>query len=319
MGQLSIPVQGSAGTEMMNGASSGGGGGAGGAVIGGMMGMLSNWMNNAQQQHNNELLANQQNVQNMQQGLQNNELAMRMWRDTNYSAQIKEMEKAGLNVGLMYKSGAQGGTTASPAGNVRSGDNTKGDNIGAMAMQGLGMMSQVELNQAMAEKAKAEAEAIRGYEKDKAGASTTNIEADTTVKEEQTKNIIADTQLKIKEAEAQGMRNDITHKTLNDQITSIKTKAINDYMEGQILLQKEVTEKIGQDKLIAEIGKITNEVNVMIQGVNNDTQRTVNNTDDTFTKRLEVYVRAELEKLGIEQRYIQTIVQGVLGIGLLKR
>ena len=42
-----------------------------------------------------------------------------MWKDTNYAAQVEEMKKAGLSVGLMYgKGGAGGATTGAGAAGV---------------------------------------------------------------------------------------------------------------------------------------------------------------------------------------------------------
>ena len=38
-------------------------------------------------------------------------MQLQMWKDTNYSAQIEEMKKAGLSIGLMYGKGGAGGTT----------------------------------------------------------------------------------------------------------------------------------------------------------------------------------------------------------------
>lgn len=41
----------------------------------------------------------------------NYEKELQMWKDTNYSAQMAELEKAGLNPGLLYGMGGGGGTT----------------------------------------------------------------------------------------------------------------------------------------------------------------------------------------------------------------
>ncbi len=50
------------------------------------------------------------------------EQSMNMWRDTNYAAQVKEMEKAGLSVGGMYGgSGASGATSNAGSGGGASG------------------------------------------------------------------------------------------------------------------------------------------------------------------------------------------------------
>ena len=41
----------------------------------------------------------------------NREQQMQLWRDTNYSAQVNELKKAGLSVGMMYGMGGAGGAT----------------------------------------------------------------------------------------------------------------------------------------------------------------------------------------------------------------
>ena len=38
-------------------------------------------------------------------------IQMQMWKDTNYAAQVEELKKAGLSIGLMYGKGGAGGTT----------------------------------------------------------------------------------------------------------------------------------------------------------------------------------------------------------------
>lgn len=75
----------------------------------------------------------------------NRQQAMKMWHDTNYAAQRKELEKAGLNVGLMYGSAGAGGTTQGAGG---------GNVTGAMAPSGggeVGMAIQLGLQRAMQE------------------------------------------------------------------------------------------------------------------------------------------------------------------------
>ena len=69
-----------------------------------------------------------------------------MWEFTNYANQVKQMEKAGLNVGLMYgKGGAGGSTTAQPSGGGASGGNAP------MPMDIANMLNQVKLTQAQIE------------------------------------------------------------------------------------------------------------------------------------------------------------------------
>lgn len=86
----------------------------GGGIIGMSQGLINNqimrnnqWpMGMTQLQLDN--LANQQNI-NAQ---------LDLWTKTNYPAQVEQLEKAGLNPALLYKSGGPGGTTAMAAGHV---------------------------------------------------------------------------------------------------------------------------------------------------------------------------------------------------------
>lgn len=103
---------------------------------------------------------------------------MDMWHNTNYDAQKKEIEKAGLNPALLYGTSGGGGTTtgAGIAGGVSGGDaansaQTSQANI-AMGMQ----LAQLELMKAQTEKTKAEADKISGIDTQKATAEATNTE-----------------------------------------------------------------------------------------------------------------------------------------------
>ncbi|AXH73227.1 MAG: DNA pilot protein [Microviridae sp.] len=52
---------------------------------------------------------------------------LQMWKDTNYKAQVEELEKAGLNPGLLYGMGGGGGTTTGQAnGNVQGANAPQG-------------------------------------------------------------------------------------------------------------------------------------------------------------------------------------------------
>lgn len=96
------------------------------------------------------------------------QMAMQMWKDTNYAAQRREMEKAGLNVGLMYGKGGTGGaTTQTPSMPMPNAGSVPAQNSIAMGMQaGL----QAQMQQAQIQLAEAQ---------------TKNIEADTEVKKGQ--------------------------------------------------------------------------------------------------------------------------------------
>lgn len=96
---------------------------------------------------------------------------LQMWHDTNYWAQVAELEKAGLNPGLLYgMSGGGGVTTGSPQGNVSGGSAQQ--NAGEVQqMMGIGLQlkmqeAQIKVMETQAEKNKAEATATSGVQTD---------------------------------------------------------------------------------------------------------------------------------------------------------
>lgn len=94
---------------------------------------------------------------------------LKMWNETNYEAQLKHMQEAGLNPGLMYGMGGGGGATANVApGNVSGGDAPKGGGE-SIAMAGMGMQlglmqAQQKVLETQADKNQAEATKIRGVD-----------------------------------------------------------------------------------------------------------------------------------------------------------
>lgn len=100
---------------------------------------------------------------------------LQMWKDTNYSAQMDELRKAGLNPGLIYGMGGGGGqTTGTPGAGVSGADAPKG---GGEIMAGMGLAmqkAQIDLMQAQAEKTKVEATKIGGPDTDNVKQDTAN-------------------------------------------------------------------------------------------------------------------------------------------------
>jgi len=85
---------------------------------------------------------------------------MEMWKNTNYGAQMEELQKAGLNPGLLYGMGGQGGMTAGTgATGVESGKAPAGGG----EVQAMGLMgAQMGLLAAQTEKTKAETQNLTG-------------------------------------------------------------------------------------------------------------------------------------------------------------
>ena len=96
---------------------------------------------------------------------------MNMWRETGPVGMMKEYEKAGLNPALMYKQGGGSGSTAASVPAAPQATFQRGSaagNVWAAGVQGAIAESQIEVNKAQADALRADAEAKRGYTKDKA-------------------------------------------------------------------------------------------------------------------------------------------------------
>lgn len=109
------------------------------------------------------------------------EQSMEIWDRTNYNAQVNQMKKAGLNVGLMYGGGGAGGGTTSgggmamPSGNAApSGGNEIGMGI-QTGIQAAQAAANLELTKAAAKKTNVEADNAAGANKDKTVAETVKL------------------------------------------------------------------------------------------------------------------------------------------------
>ena len=107
----------------------------------------------------------QQQVQDQKELMElGNNLAYQNWLRTNYSAQVEQMKKAGLNVGMMYgKGGGAGGTLQGSSGSASKADTIPLDISNAIS-QNRAIESQIKVNEAQADKLKAEADKTRGVD-----------------------------------------------------------------------------------------------------------------------------------------------------------
>lgn len=265
-------------------------------IVGTGLGLLTANYNDRRQERLNKKYMRQQTAQAQEMGRFNQGLALEMWEKTGYGAQRKQMQDAGLNVGLMYGGAGSGGTTQGgqsqmPTSAVAPGG---GNEIGmgiqsamAMAM----MKAQIENTEADTELKKTEAGKTGGVDTAKAGAEVENIM-------QQTKNAkINESLMKYQEAIAQ-IETRIKQNTDLDAIEAVKlaneetkeeirkTRADANVKEGtqdEIIKQLNTAsqeqalriegQKLGLIKTTAEtdaikqsISKMVSEVNMMIQG-----------------------------------------------------
>lgn len=116
----------------------------------------------------------------------NADQAYDMWNKTNYSAQRKQLEDAGLNVGLLYSKGGAGGTTAAGSGGSVSGGVAQVPQLGQGAQLGLQTaqaMAAIELTKAQTNKTNVEAEKIGGVDTELGKAQITNLNVNATATE----------------------------------------------------------------------------------------------------------------------------------------
>jgi primosomal protein N' len=135
------------------------------AITGGIGGIFGLIGQNARmrKQHQNQLeLMNQQYSNQRQLNLQGHQLQMDMWKKTNYPAQMKMMEEAGLNPALMYgMSGGGGTTTGSQGGGSASGGQAGMLDIGS-ALASAKLLAEIDNIKAQTNKTKEETKSEAG-------------------------------------------------------------------------------------------------------------------------------------------------------------
>ena len=180
---------------------------------------------------------------------------LEFWKQTNYSAQMEEMKKAGLNPALIYGSSGSGGTTGSPSGGVAGASAPSGGGE-ALAFMGIAQQQQqLKLLQAQEENIKA-------------NTNKTNIEAgnigtggiDTKVKEsqlglmaEQTKNETAKNLLIKADTFSKNLQNYITSETADFTIDKAYWEA---QMAYQNLLKAANETYISNETIDQQVGLI---------------------------------------------------------------
>lgn len=132
------------------------------------MGLLGNKLQQDAQRKQQQKLIDQQTEAQKQLGAYNQQLALEMWDKTNYAAQVGQLQKAGLNVGLMYKGAGEGGTTqGGAAGNSVTGGQAIAPNPGFALQQGLQTameLAQIDNIKANTQKTLADTEKTKGVD-----------------------------------------------------------------------------------------------------------------------------------------------------------
>lgn len=243
----------------------------------------------------------------------NKGLAMQMWDETNYSAQRQQMEKAGLNPGLIYGMGGGGGTTTNVApGNVSAGTAPTGGNEINEAM-GLALQdAQKNLIKAQTDKTTAEADKTKGIDTEVAGANLNNLIANTT-------NTEAKTELTRIQSEITNIEKEIKDKTREDVIETLHQQKDKTMAETSSAITKARIDATTANTVIksieAEYAGILLKNDLTKIGIT-ATQQQINksiadiqqgwaklNQDKTLTKEQHEIQRAEIARKTIETNF----------------
>lgn len=161
----------------------------------------------------------------------NKGLAIDTWNETNFEAQRKHMENAGLNVGLMYSGAGGGGGTTTQAGNV-TGQSAEGGNIG-MGMQAI---QQAQLTAAQVENIKADTENKKAETTKTAGVDTQEGQAKIKKLVQDTKNAEVENAILEYEKTITGIQATVDKANLEHKVTQMATQT--DTMLEQLEQQK---------------------------------------------------------------------------------
>lgn len=153
-------------------------------IVGAGMGLIGRGAEDRRQIKQQQKLTDMQADANKKQAEYQNKLAMDMWRNTNYSAQRNEMEKAGLSVSNMYsQSGGGGGATTGGANvaGVSAGQAPNSAQTTANKLQAGMQMAQMGLMMAQKENIEADTKK-KNADVGLTGENTTSVAFDNAVK-----------------------------------------------------------------------------------------------------------------------------------------
>lgn len=203
--------------------------GAANSATGQILGLAFGGIQDRRQQRQAQKLGDIQLGQNKAAADYSNKLAKEMWDYTNYENQVKHMENAGINVGLMYGGTGSGGTTAGAgsAGSV-SGQSAGDPNAGV----GMGLQMGAQLALMKAQKENIEAD-TRNKEAEGTGKGYENISKeikgriDTDTEAEQKDKIIG-------EAKSAATKGVIDERSQQDVLNKIHSDAVGTAIENTL-------------------------------------------------------------------------------------
>lgn len=288
-----------------------------GALAGLAIGTGTAVLNNALQIGQQQSLQNMQIAGQKEMGQFNQRMALDMWDKTNYSAQMAQMEKAGLNAGLMYgNSGGGGATTNVPTGNVSGAQANPDVSKGmAMGLQAEAIASQIEVNKAQTQKLNAETTEVQSrtptYQKgmEKTDAEIKEIATKMNLNEEQVRTLLqGQAESKSKEAVNVATLPQIKAQTTNIQAQTGRIEAITPIEIAKI--KEEVKGEITRNSYLDRMQKA--ELDNLIQDVQNKRNQITQTMNETEIKAFTEEMKADYPSLfDVGGRVIDGVIRGI--------
>lgn len=286
-------------------------------IAGAGLGLLLEGHNDRRQYFQQKKLQELQIAGQKEMGRYNQGLALDMWNKTNYEAQRRHMEAAGLNVGLMYGTAGQGGSTQTPTGSVSGGsaEGQKGE-IGMglqLGMQTAMQQAQIELTKAQTEKTNVEAEKIAGVDTRKTGQEIKNLEVQSVIlnHEEKIKEIAARVQKGTEEEQLEELKNQNDKTAAEARSAAIKA-GVDQATQNEAVKQiraKTIEQQLNIAATKAGIINVQTQTAATQKGIE-QMAATINNM--TFEQRMqwEKWGQAEKERW-IKEKQLELNKQGV--------
>lgn len=254
---------------------------AAGGLLGQGLGMATANAQDRRQYHQQKKLTAVQMKAMKEMGKYNQELAYDMWQRTGPAAQRKQLEAAGLNVGLMYEGAGPGGATAQP------GSASGGNAAPEIGHAGMGMMMGGSIAQMMAEIALKKAQ-------------TENIQADTekkkTVDTEAVKSTIAQLAATTNNEKLKGVL-----MNLDADLKTLEVEKANKSMEDSLKAIKEAANKAEAEARSADIKA----------GVDQATQDTTIKTMRTAATEQALRIMQQKKNLTMTDQQIRKIANDI--------
>lgn len=248
------------------------------------MGLLLGPYNDERQMRQQERFQRMEIEGAKEMALFNQKQQMKMWEDTNYLAQRRQLEKAGMSVGLLYGKGGQGGSLQATPGSVSAGKAERPQEMGMglqLGMQSAMMKAQIALTQAQAK----------------------NLEADTANKEGvQRENVAASTEVLKHEATLKRIASELQNETLWDQVEAIRNA--NDISVEQITKERAEAgiADATKDERIKQITMQSTEQSLRIAQQKGDLKLTNEQIKKVAEETANIKVQQTIEKTKLSQK-----------------